>query len=235
MTHRPVALVTGAMGGLGTAIVLKLRALGTDVVAATHRTGPFEADLSDPGEARALIERAVTVHGRLDLLIANHAAMTMWPVDAHPVDDWWHVVNTNLSGTFFLSQAAAPHLRRSRGVIIIISSEWGITGWPEASAYAASKAGLIGLTKSLAIALAPEVRVNAIAPGIIDTPQLAVDADAAGISLAEMKARYADETRLRRIATPIEVAGTVAFLASADAEFYTGQVFRPNGGLTTAS
>jgi NAD(P)-dependent dehydrogenase (short-subunit alcohol dehydrogenase family) len=223
------------MGGLGTAIAAKLRAFGTEVVAATHRRGPFAADLSDPQEARALVTRAVTIHGRLDLLIANHAAITMAPVDTQPIDEWWHVVDTNLSGTFFLCQAAAPHLLRTRGAIVIISSEWGVTGWPEASAYAASKAGLIGLTKSLAIALSPEVRVNAVAPGIIDTPQLAVDADAARISLAEMKARYAADTPLRRIATPTEIAGTVAFLASTDAEFYTGQLFRPNGGLTTAS
>ena len=110
-----------------------------------------------------------------------------------------------------------------------------MTGWPEASAYAASKAGIIGLTKALARELAPAVRVNAVAPGIIDTPQLEVDAASAGISLEAMKARYAAETPLGRIARPDEIAQTVSFLASPAASFYTGQVLRPNGGITTAS
>lgn len=231
----PVALVTGAAGGLGRAIVAALETDRMSVAGGTHHGGAFAADLSDPGQARDLIERVVARYGRLDVLVVNHAAMTMAPIDEHPVDDWWRVVDTNLSGAFYLAQAAAPHLARAAGAIVFISSEWGVTGWPEASAYAASKAGIIGLTKALALELAPDVRVNAVAPGIIDTPQLEVDAAAAGLSLEEMKATYAAETPLRRIATPGEIAATVSFLASPGASFYTGQVLRPNGGVTTAS
>jgi NAD(P)-dependent dehydrogenase (short-subunit alcohol dehydrogenase family) len=232
---RQVALVTGSAGGLGRAIVDALDAAGFAVAAATHSDGPFAADLSRPDEARGLVRAVIDTHGRLDVLVANHAAMTMAPIDTHPIEDWWTVVHTNLSGSFFLSQAAASHLARATGSLIFISSEWGITGWPEASAYAASKAGVIGLAKSLALALAPDVRVNVVAPGIIDTPQLQVDAASAGITLGEMKARYAAETPLDRIASPSEIAETIAFLVSPGAAFYTGQVLRPNGGATTAT
>jgi NAD(P)-dependent dehydrogenase (short-subunit alcohol dehydrogenase family) len=235
MTSARVALVTGSAGGLGRALVAGLGAAGWQIAAATHRGGAFAADLADPEQGRSLVARVIERYGRLDLLVANHAAMTMAPVDRYPLDDWWRVVDTNLSGSFYLAQAAVPHLRTTRGAMVFVSSEWGITGWPEASAYAASKAGLVGLTRALARELAPAIRVNAIAPGIIDTPQLEVDAGAAGISLGEMKSRYADAIPLRRIATPAEIAATVAFLASDDAAFYTGQVLHPNGGTTTAS
>jgi len=235
MTSARVALVTGSAGGLGQALVAGLGGAGWEIAAATHRGGAFAADLADPEQGRSLVARVIERYGRLDLLVANHAAMTMAPVDQYPLDDWWRVVDANLSGSFYLARAAVAHLRTTRGAIVFVSSEWGITGWPDASAYAASKAGLVGLTRALARELAPVIRVNAIAPGIIDTPQLGVDAAAAGISLSEMKSRYADAIPLRRIATPAEIAATVAFLASDDAAFYTGQVLHPNGGTTTAS
>jgi NAD(P)-dependent dehydrogenase (short-subunit alcohol dehydrogenase family) len=158
----------------------------------------------------------------------------MAPVDAHPVDDWWRVVDTNLSGSFRLARAAAPHLSRTHGSIVFVSSEWGVTGWPNASAYAASKAGLIGLTKALARELAPSVRVNAVAPGVVDTPQLQVDADAAGVTIDEIRRRYAAAAPLGRIASPHEIAASIRFLVSPDAGYYTGQVLQPNGGTTMA-
>jgi len=233
--ERSVALVTGAGGGLGRAIVARLASAGWRVAASCHRDGPFSADLAVPTQARSLIARVIKRYGRLDLVVANHAAMAMGAVDEHAVEDWWRIVDTNLTGSFHLAQTGATHLRRAHGSIIFVSSEWGVTGWPRASAYASSKAGLIGLTRALARELAPEVRVNAIAPGIIDTDQLRVDAGALGISLAEMKARYAVIAPLRRIASPEEIAASVAFLASPDAAFYTGQILHPNGGTTVGS
>ena len=231
---RPVALVTGAGGGLGQALVTALDAAGWAVAGATHRGGPFAADLADPAASSDLVGRVVERLGRLDLVVANHAAMAMLPVEAHPVDDWWRIVDTNLSGSFRLVRAAAPHLARARGAIVFISSEWGVTGWPGASAYAASKAGLIGLTKALARELAPDVRVNAVAPGVIDTPQLGVDAVAAGLTLDEIRRRYAAAAPLGWIADPSQIAATVVFLASPGGAYYAGQVLQPNGGTTTA-
>lgn len=230
----PVALVTGAGGGLGRATVAALEDEGWTVAGATHRTGEFAADLAEPAAAGRLVERVLDRFGSLDLLVANHACMSMASVEVHPLDDWWRVVDTNLSGSFRLARAAAPALVAARGSIVIVSSEWGVTGWPGASAYAASKAGLIGLTKALARELAPEVRVNAIAPGVVDTPQLEVDAAAAGVTLAEIKRRYAAAAPLGRIASPAEIAASIVFLASPAAAYYTGQVLQPNGGTTMA-
>jgi NAD(P)-dependent dehydrogenase (short-subunit alcohol dehydrogenase family) len=229
-----VALVTGAAGGLGSAIVDALEADGWTVAAATRGDGPYAADLADAAAGDDLVRRVMAQHGHLDLLVSNAAAMTMAPVESHPPDEWWHVVEVNLTAPFRLSRAAAPHLRASGGSIVFISSEWGVTGWPDATAYSASKAGLVGLTQALAHELAPDVRVNAIAPGVIDTPQLRVDAEHAGIALDEMKRRYAEATPLRRIASPAEIAASVIFLASAGGAYYTGQVLQPNGGTTMA-
>ena len=172
--------------------------------------------------------------GDVDVLVANHAYMTMAPVDEHDLDDWWRIVDTNLGGTFLLVQAALPGMRRiGCGRIVVISSEWGVIGWPDASAYSASKAGLISLTKTLGRELAPEgIVVNAIAPGVIDTPQLQVDADAEGVSLEQMQAVYAKSIPLGRIGGPSEIAATVAFLADPAVGSLVGQVVQVNGAST---
>jgi NAD(P)-dependent dehydrogenase (short-subunit alcohol dehydrogenase family) len=230
---RRVVLVTGSTGGIGRSLVTRFNADGWQVAASTHHGGELAADLADPDEVARLIGRVIVRFGRLDALIVNHATMAMAPVDAHDPADWWRIVDTNLSGAFYLARDAAPHLVAANGSIVFISSEWGVIGWPRASAYSASKAGLMGLTRALARELAPAVRVNALAPGAVDTPQLEVDARDAGLTLDEIRARYAREAPLRRIGTPAEVAASVAFLVSADAANYTGQVLHPNAGTTT--
>jgi NAD(P)-dependent dehydrogenase (short-subunit alcohol dehydrogenase family) len=242
------ALVTGAAGGLGMAQVAALADAGATVLAHARTDSPrlrelasrtgvhgLVQDLSSPEACRRLVRDAVAEAGRLDILVANHATMSMAPlVDADP-GEWWRVVETNLLGTYALIQEAVRVMREqdTGGRIIVISSEWGVIGWPEATAYAASKAGLISLVKCLGHELAPEgILVNAIAPGVIDTPQLNVDADAAGIPLEEMHAQYAAGIPLGRIGRPEEIAAAVEFLAHPALRAMAGQTVQINGGST---
>jgi NAD(P)-dependent dehydrogenase (short-subunit alcohol dehydrogenase family) len=123
--------------------------------------------------------------------------------------------------------------RAGGGNIVIVASEWGVIGWPEATAYSASKAGLIALTKTLGRELAPEnITVNAVAPGVTDTPQLQVDADNAKVSLADMHEEYRRDIPIGRIGRPDEIASAVAFLARKDVGAFVGQTIQVNGGTT---
>jgi NAD(P)-dependent dehydrogenase (short-subunit alcohol dehydrogenase family) len=148
--------------------------------------------------------------------------------------DWWRQVDTNLSGTFYLVRSVLPGMRQlAGGRIVIISSEWGVIGWSNATAYSASKAGLISFGKTLGRELAPEnIITNVIAPGVIDTPQLENDARDAGVTEEEIKDRYAAETPLGHIGRPEDIAATVAFLARNGSAALVGQVVQPNGGTT---
>ncbi len=239
--------MTGAAQGLGLAIAQRLASDGArlalndleasdDMTELLERTGgvPAIADVSDPDAVDAMVSEAERALGSIDVLVANHAYMTMSPFVTHDRDDWWRNVDVNLSGTHFLIRAALQGMRRrGSGRIVIIASEFGVVGWSNATAYAASKAGLISLTKTLGRELGPEgILVNAIAPGIMDTPQLDVDAADAGVSPEEIRRRYADESPIGRIGRPEEIAATVAFLAGDGATALTGQILQPNGGTT---
>jgi NAD(P)-dependent dehydrogenase (short-subunit alcohol dehydrogenase family) len=242
-----VALVTGAAQGMGAAHARRLAAAGATVAvndirdsaelsALADEIGGLSAagDVSDAGECVRIAADVVQAAGRLDILVANHAYMTMAPLLDHDDTDWWKVVDTNLGGTFFLVQAVLPHMRDAgAGRIVVITSEWGITGWPEATAYAAAKSGLISLVKTLGRELAPEhIIVNAVAPGVIDTPQLQVDAEAAGVDLDAIHQHYASSIPLGRIGFPDEVAAAVELLSDFQLEAVVGQVISCNGGST---
>jgi NAD(P)-dependent dehydrogenase (short-subunit alcohol dehydrogenase family) len=245
---RTVALVTGAAGGIGQAVVRRLAADGAQVAAAdlpgtraelaalAEPTGGIAvtADLTDRDQVRAMVAEVDSALGPVELLVCNAAYMTMAPLLEHDEADWWRVLDTNLSGTFHLVQAVLPGMRAlGRGRVVVIASEWGVTGWPNATAYAASKAGLIALTKTLGRELAPAgILVNAIAPGVTDTPQLRVDADDAGIDLDAMHARYAAGIPLGRIGRPEEIASAVALLADPEVGAFVGQTIQINGGST---
>ena len=242
-----VVLVTGAAQGMGAAHARRLSASGATVavndreasaqltdLAAELNGLAVPGDVSDPAQVRALVNRVEQELGPVDVLVANHAFMSMGPfLEADPAD-WWKVIDTNLGGTFNLVQAVLPGMRRrGAGRIVVISSEWGVTGWPDATAYSASKAGLISLVKTLGRELAPEgIIVNAVAPGVTDTPQLEVDARSAGISLDEMRAVYAGNIPLGRIGSASEIAAAVALLCDFRLSAIIGQVVQVNGGST---
>lgn len=242
-----VALVTGAVQGIGRAVAERLAHDGAtvavngvhhdermaSVVAATSGV-PAPADVSDRDAVAAMVRRLGEDVGPVDVLVVNHAYMSMGPLVDYDMEDWWRVVDTNLTGAFHLIQAVLPGmLRKGFGRIVVVSSEWGVTGWPDATAYAASKAGLISLTKNLGRELAPRgVIVNAVAPGVVDTPQLEVDARAAGVSRAEIVETYAQDIPLRRVGRPEEVAATVGLLADPRMAACVGQVLQVNGGTT---
>lgn len=239
-----VVLVTGAAQGMGKVIAETFAARGATVIVNDRSDDPrlhelakvigghvAVADVSKHDEVQAMFDQVQKDVGLVDVLIPNHAYMSMAPFVGYDHEDWWKVVNTNLSGTFWLIQSALAGMRaRGAGRIVIITSGWGVIGWPEATAYSASKAGLISLVKTLGRELAPEnIIVNGIAPGVIDTPQLQVDADSAGISLAEVHALYAKGIPFGRIGKPEEIARTAAMLADFRMQSLVGQIVQVNG------
>ncbi|MEN3320545.1 MAG: 2-hydroxycyclohexanecarboxyl-CoA dehydrogenase [Mycobacterium sp.] len=241
------ALVTGAVQGIGAAIARRLAREGSTVavnglthdermktVVAETAGFPAAGDVSDPDAVARLVNDIETTRGPIDILVCNAAYMTMAPFVDHDEEDWWKVIDTNLAGTVYLIQAVLAGMRRAGGGnIVIIASEWGVIGWPEATAYSASKAGLIALTKTLGRELAPEnITVNAVAPGVTDTPQLQVDADNAKVSLAEMHEEYSRGIPIGRIGRADEIASAVALLARKDLGAFVGQTIHVNGGTT---
>jgi 2-hydroxycyclohexanecarboxyl-CoA dehydrogenase len=244
---RGVALITGAAQGLGHATAVRLAADGFTVAVndladdgrlaeLAERTGGIAvpADISDPAAGPAMVETVAGRLGPVTVLVANAAAMAMSPFLESSPDEWWHQIDVNLSGHFRIIQAVIPGMRAlGHGRIVIISSGWGVIGHPNATAYAASKAGLIALTKGLGRELGPQgILTNAIAPSFIDTEQLRVDADDAGITLDEMRRVYSGLIPVRRLAGPDDIAAAVAFLAGPGSSAIVGQVLQPNGGVT---
>jgi 3-oxoacyl-[acyl-carrier protein] reductase len=229
------ALVTGGSRGIGRAIALELARAGAAVVVG-FRSGADEAeevareaggravqaDVSDPEQARRLVEEA----GDLDVLV-NNAGLTRDGLIARmPDEDWRVVIETNLSGAFYTCRAVArTMMRRRAGAIVNVSSIVGLHGNPGQTNYSASKAGIIGLTKALARELGPRgVRANVVAPGYVTTALTDVLPEAA-------RAAMLANTPLGRLGDPDDVAGAVRFLCSDAAAFITGEVLLVDGGL----
>jgi NAD(P)-dependent dehydrogenase (short-subunit alcohol dehydrogenase family) len=242
-----VALVTGAVQGIGRATAVRLahdgarvavngrvddERLESAVAAAGSRAAGFACDIADWHASAEMVRAVESQLGPVELLVANAARMTMTPLLDQPSEDWWEQINVNLTGHLGVISAVLPGMReRGAGRIVIVSSYWGITGWENATGYASSKSGLIALTRSLGRELAPDgIYVTSVAPGVIDTPQLEVDAKDAGLPLKEMHKIYAKGIPAGRIGSAEEVAATIAFLSGPAGPAYVGQVLQPNGG-----
>jgi len=229
------ALVTGGSRGIGRAIALELASAGASVVVG-YRSGKDEAeavaeeaggravqaDVSDPEEAARLVADA----GEPDVLVNNAGLTRDGLLPRMPDEDWRDVIETNLSSVFYTCRAAVrPMMKRRAGAIVNISSVVGLHGNPGQTNYAASKAGIIGLTKALARELGSRgVRANVIAPGYI-TSRLTDEIS------EEMRSLMLQNTPLGRLGDPEDVAGAVRFLCSDAAKFITGEVLLVDGGL----
>jgi NAD(P)-dependent dehydrogenase (short-subunit alcohol dehydrogenase family) len=230
-----VVLVTGAAKRLGRAVALHLAEEGADVVI-HYRSSRAEADeavgqieklgrrsiaLTSISEIKRLFKDTSKLFGRLDVLVNSAANFLHTKFESTSEETWDASLDSNLKAPFFCAQAAAPLLKQSgRGVIINFSDVGGLLAWPGYIPHCVSKAGVIMLTRCLAKALAPEIRVNAVAPGTISMPG----------DPPEMEADFIKRAPLRRSGKPSDVAAAVSFLIHSD--FMTGQVLVLDGGRT---
>ena len=237
-----IALVTGASRGIGRAIALRLAAQGATVVAAAREKNAAATveeivaaggkadmgtvDVADASAIETLVSGALDRHGRIDILVNNAGITKDQLLLRMKRDDWDSVLATNLTAAFVLTQAVLrPMIRQKSGRIICISSVVGQSGNAGQANYAASKAGLIGFCKSLAREVASrQVTVNVVAPGLIETDMTRGITD-------DAHAEWAAQIPLKRLGSPDDIASAVAFLASDEAAYITGQVLAVNGGM----
>ncbi|WP_299475915.1 SDR family oxidoreductase [uncultured Roseibium sp.] len=232
-----VALVTGGRSGIGKAVAGRLKAEGARVFTTQRGEDPdFEnvpADLNDPDAPQGVVHEVVARAGTLDILVNNAGVMQEASVEDMDLSDWQRTLNVNLTAPFLLIKHALPHLRKTRGVIVNIGSIEGIGCNGNHAAYSASKAGLHGLTRAVAVDHGADgIRCNAVAPGWIDT-DLNLDFINA---MPDPEAFRRDVGALHpvgRTGQPEEVAALVAFLAAAESGFITGQTYIVDGGRMT--
>ncbi len=241
---RRVALVTGASRGIGRAIALRLARDGRHVVLASRSQGPLDEvkteiegaggsastlviDVSDPAGLQRAVEKVAEVEGRLDILV-NNAGITKDGLMLRMSDeDFETVIRTNLTSAFVAARAAARIMMKNRfGRVVCIGSTSGLVGNAGQANYAAAKAGLVGLARSIARELGPKgVTANVVAPGFVETDMTAVLPE-------DIRNRILEGLPVRRLGQPEDIAAAVSYVSSDDAGYLTGQVITVDGGMT---
>lgn len=246
VSNRRVTVITGGGSGMGRATALRLASQGDQVCICDFKEEAVEAtaheietaggtaftglvDVREQKQVQVWIAQVIEKFGKIDCLFSNAGVNARSTVADMTLAQWNLLIDTHVTGTFNFCQAVLRQMvAQQRGAIVITSSDFAIVGVPNAANYCAAKTALYSLTKSLAAEFAPQIRVNAIGPGPIDTPLLR-----AGRTPEEYdRARQAFESRLpiKRLGQPEEVAAVVDFLLSERASFITGQLLQPNGG-----
>jgi len=244
MKEPKIALVTGASRGIGAATALRLAQEGCDVAvhyrsnragaeavveqikALGRRAITLQAELGEPEQARELVERAAAELGGLQILVNNAGYSQHASLEELSLEDWERMLRVTLTAAFVCARAAVPWMRKAGwGRIVNVASLRAMTGSDHGAHYAAAKAGLIGLTKSLALELAKHnITVNAVSPGYTRT-------DMTRAALEKHGAEIAKKIPLGRAAEPEEIAAVIAFLASEEAGYITGETINANGGI----
>jgi len=249
-----VALVTGSATGIGRATAVRLAAEGARVACLDNNTKDNEATvagiIATGGDALAIecdvrsdaaqdaaFATVLSSWGRLDTLVTSAGIYVGGPLVEIPADRWQDILAVNLTGLLTSNRlAAAPMVAQGRGTIVNISSMAGKTSWPYSAEYSATKSGVIGITRSVAMELGPSgVTANAVCPGNTLTAMVRSVAEEVGATLDmtgdEWHQMRAQDTALKRLAQPEEIAGVIAFLASDDARYMTGQALEVDGGI----
>jgi NAD(P)-dependent dehydrogenase (short-subunit alcohol dehydrogenase family) len=239
-----VCIVTGATSGMGKAIAEAFSKEGAQLILSGRNEERGQSlekqlpnavfvpgDITDPTYNKQLVDTAINIYGKLDILSLNAGVLGLGNVEELPIEAWHSTLDTNLSSIFYISKHALPHLQKSgQGNILINASIAAFKSFPNHPAYCASKAGAVALMKQMAVEYAPKVRVNAMCPGPVDTPLLWESAKA--FEQPEKAVANAEKaTLLKRLGTPVDIAKLALFLVSDDSSWITGTTITIDGGI----